>query len=45
MYDVLAHSVTSHSVATRIGCMTGDLKVPGSPSVLVALAWTYTSDA
>ena len=40
----LQFSTTPHLVATRIGCVTCDQKVPGSNPVWVAAVWTYTKD-
>ena len=34
-----------NSVATRIGCVTCDQKLPGSNPVWVAMVWTYTGAA
>ena len=37
--------VGTHSVATRIECVTRDLQVSGSPPVWVSSVRTYTSGA
>ena len=37
--------ISPHSVATCIGCVTRDQKVPGLNPVWVAAVWAYTSGA